>query len=140
MRSYPDASVLVSLFCDDANSQRAQAYLARHTPALILGDFATAEFAAAVARRVRMRELTRPEADGILEAFDSWWERTATSVETMAADIARIARWLRRPDLNLRAPDALNIALANRAGAVLVTFDIGMAAAARTLGIPVAEA
>jgi uncharacterized protein len=42
--------------------------------------------------------------------------------------------------LPLRAPDAIHIAMAQRVGAALVTFDRRMAAAARALGIAAAEA
>jgi uncharacterized protein len=45
---------------------------------------------------------------------------------------------LRRLDVNLRTPDALHIAIAQRLEATLVTFDWGMAAAARPLGMAVA--
>jgi predicted nucleic acid-binding protein len=41
----------------------------------------------------------------------------------------------RRLDLPLRTPDALNIAIAQRVGADLVTFDDRMVASARALGI-----
>ena len=42
---------------------------------------------------------------------------------------------VRRLDLGLRAPDALHIATARRLGATLFTFDLGMASAARMLGL-----
>ena len=40
-------------------------------------------------------------------------------------------------DLPLRTPDALNIAIAQRVGADLLTFDHKMAASARSLGTTV---
>jgi uncharacterized protein len=49
------------------------------------------------------------------------------------------ARFLRRLDLNLRAPDALNIAVAQRLGIAIATFDQRMAVAARRLGVPTAR-
>jgi len=47
---------------------------------------------------------------------------------------------LRRLDLNLRAPDAIHIAITERANATLVTFDLKMADSARSLGVAVASA
>jgi predicted nucleic acid-binding protein len=47
---------------------------------------------------------------------------------------------LRRLDLNIRTADALNIAIAQRVGAALVTFDQKLAASALTLGTPVEAA
>ena len=56
----------------------------------------------------------------------------------MTSDIAAADRILRRLDVNLRTPDALHIAIAERIGATLVTFDRQMEAGARALGMAVA--
>lgn len=69
-----------------------------------------------------------------------WAARAATRVETVAADIAAAAGFIRRLDLTLRTPDAVNIAIAQRAGAILATFDIRMAESAAALGLAVAPA
>jgi predicted nucleic acid-binding protein len=50
------------------------------------------------------------------------------------------ATFLRRLDLTLRTPDALNIAIAQRAASVLMTFDEKMAANAHALGTPLVAA
>jgi predicted nucleic acid-binding protein len=54
-------------------------------------------------------------------------------------DIAFAESLIRRLDLMLRTPDALNIAIAIRVGATLATFDVRMAEAARKLGAAVAD-
>ena len=84
-------------------------------PELIVSDFAAAEFASVIARAVR-------------------------KVEPRPADMVGAASFMRRLDLNLRTPDALNIAIAQRLAAELVTFDEKMAANARQLGVSVALA
>jgi predicted nucleic acid-binding protein len=66
--------------------------------------------------------------------------RTAASVEAGPADVAAGAAFLRRLEVNLRTPDAINIAIAQRVGATLVTFDTRMADSARALGCEVAPA
>jgi predicted nucleic acid-binding protein len=134
---YLDASVLVALFTQDALSSRAERYLTRTAPILLVGDFAAAEFASAIARRVRMRELKRNEAEIAFATFDIWIARATSRVETLASDISTAAAYIRRLDLSLRTPDALNIAI-ERLGAELATFDEKMAAAARALGLAVA--
>jgi uncharacterized protein len=59
---YLDASALVPLFANDALSERADAILRANQSTLIVSDFAAAEFASAIARRMRTRLLTIAEA------------------------------------------------------------------------------
>ncbi len=51
---YFDASVLVALLTNDPLTRRADALMRTRTPVLVVSDFAAAEFASAIARRVRM--------------------------------------------------------------------------------------
>ena len=104
----------------------------------VIADFAGAEFASAIARRVRTRESTLSDAQRDLADFDVWVERSARRVGISPADIAVATTFLRRLDLTLRTPDALHIAIVQRLDATLVTFDRRMADSARTLGIAVA--
>ena len=134
MSVYLDASVLVSLFIDDVFADRADKALRARVPALVVSDFAAAEFASAVAQYVRMGALTLGEAGEVLSDFDVWTERAATRVETLSADIRAAEGSLRRLDLTVRAPDAIHIATAQRIGAELATFDMKMAESARLLG------
>ena len=137
MSLYLDASVLVALFTSDALTARADAWLRARQPVVIVSDFAAAEFASAIARRVRTGELTADDARGVFATFDDWTARVAGRVETSPADVSTAAAYLRRLDLTLRTPDALNIAIAQRIGAELLTFDQKMAASASTLGLMV---
>ena len=66
-----------------------------------------------------------------------WGGRRA---QIQSRDITRAKTSVRAVDLTLRGPDASLIAIAERLGATLVTFDRRMAAAARTVGLPVAGA
>jgi uncharacterized protein len=70
----------------------------------------------------------------VFSSFDAWTARAAKRAETKAADVLAAAAFLRRLDLTLRTADALNIAIAQRLGVALVTFDQKMAASARLLG------
>jgi predicted nucleic acid-binding protein len=137
---YLDASLLVALFTNDPFTRRADGFLRSNVPALIVSDFAAAEFASAIARRVRTGEIAGAEARVAFAAFDAWTARACQRAEAGSADIAVAAAFLRQLDLALRTPDALNIAIAQRLGAVLATFDEKMAACARSLGVSVAEA
>lgn len=64
--------------------------------------------------------------------------RVVRNVELERGDVAIASSFLRRFDLNLRPPDALHIAIAQRLDAELATFDAGMAACAQALGIRLA--
>jgi uncharacterized protein len=134
---YFDASVLIALFTDDALAARADALLKAGLTTVLVSDFAAVEFASAIARRVRAGEMSTAAAHAALSAFDAWTAQETVRVETRSADFANAAAALRRLDLALRAGDVVNVAIAQRIGADLATFDAQMAAAARTLGITV---
>jgi predicted nucleic acid-binding protein len=135
---YLDASVLVSLLTAEPFSDRADAFVLAASGPLLVSDFAEAEFASVIARRVRIRESTFSDAQQDLSDFDLWVARSARRVEISPADVAAATTFLRPLDLTLRTPDALHIAIAQRFGATLVTFDQRMADSARTLGVAVA--
>ena len=133
MRLYLDASVLVALFTDEPFTESIQAFLRTSSPVLIVSDFAAAEFASAIARRLRMGVITRGDARHIFSTFDIWSAQSATCELTASADLVCATAFLRRLDLTLRAPDAINIAIAQRVDAELATFDKNMATSARKL-------
>ncbi|MFL5115015.1 MAG: type II toxin-antitoxin system VapC family toxin [Microvirga sp.] len=139
MSVYLDASILVALFTPDTLSARVDANFRSTADAAVVGDFAAAEFASAVARKVRTGELTEMNARAVFSEFDEWVARLGAMAEVRSADLVMAARFLRRLDLNLRAPDALNIAVAQRLGIAIATFDQRMAVAARRLGVPTAR-
>jgi predicted nucleic acid-binding protein len=136
VRVYLDASVLVTLLMVDTLTARADKFLRTSAPILIISDFAAAEFASAVARRVRTGDITTDEARQGFSAFDSWTSLATQRAETTAEDVRASEGFLRRLDLTLRTADALNIAIAQRVRAALATFDRSMAASARALGVP----
>ena len=138
MKVYFDASILVAIITNDLHSARAEAFLRATSPIPVVSDFATAEFTAVVARRVRNRDLNRREAQHAFANFDRWRQGVGENLDTTAADMRMADAILRRLEHNLRAPDALNIVLAQRVGAMLATFDIGMAKVASALGLAVA--
>ena len=138
MKLYLDTSVLVALLTRDPQTSRAFRYLNDITPNLIVSDYAAAELASAIARRVRVGELTVDAARTAFATFDGFLPEAVQRVETSSADIKNAERFLRRLDLVLRAPDAIHIAIAQRIDAPLVTFDEKMANSARMLKVEVA--
>ena len=130
---YLDASALVPFFVEESHSERAEAFLRSSSAALVVSDFAAAEFASAIARRRRMGDLTLAGARNIFDVFDRWAAERAQRVETTSRDVASAERFLRRLDMTLRTADALNIALAMRLGTTIITFDRRMAENAHAL-------
>jgi predicted nucleic acid-binding protein len=137
---YADASLLVALLAPDVFNGRARRYLSDHRPTLLISDFAAAEFASVIAKRVRTRDMSPADAALAFSAFDAWSARLGARLELARADMARAEALIRRLDLSLRTPDALNIAMAERHGASLATFDRGMATAATAVGLALAPA
>jgi uncharacterized protein len=138
---YLDTSVLAGLFIEaDVFAGRAARFFAETDETLVVSDFVAAEFASVVARVTRMNTISEIEARAIFDGFDAWRTRFAEQEDAISADIQAAATIIRHLDLNLRAPDAINLAIARRVGASLVTFDLRMAANAAALGIAVAAA
>ena len=138
MSVYLDASILVALFTRDAFTERANEFLDTELPVLVVSDFAAAEFASAVARLMRINQITGPETRAILANFDSWKLRVADTTGILSSDVTTAASFIRRLDLPLRTADAINIAIAQRIDATLVTFDVKMGDSARAVGVLVA--
>ena len=137
LKLYLDACVLVSLFTQDSWSQRASTLLRQHIGEVCVSDFVSLEVTSAISRLVRMKLMEKAKAHIAFSRFDLWVARTPTYAETIPTDITAAKAALRRLDLPLRSGDALNIAIADRIGASLATFDEKMAEAARVLGLTV---
>jgi predicted nucleic acid-binding protein len=134
---YLDASVLVALFVADVWAVRIESVLRARSPVLLVSDFAAAEFASAISRHVRTGSMEAETARRVFVTFDAWTARAAQRAITTSADVAVAAAFLRRLDLPLRTPDALNIAIAQRVATALMTFDEKIAASAKALGMSV---
>jgi predicted nucleic acid-binding protein len=136
---YLDTSVAVPLLLPDAFADRALRFLAGISADLIVSDFVATEFASVVGIRLRSKLLSAADARTVLTNLDVWIARSAQRVELDPLDIRSAEAMLRRLDLVLRAPDAINIAVAQRMGADLATFDRRMADNAGKLGIRLAK-
>ncbi len=136
MSIYLDASVIVSLFVNDAFQQRADAAFRSRPDSIVVSNFAAAEFASSIARRVRMQEMTASQARDAFADLDRWVVSDVQWVDASPFDITTATNYMRRLDLPLRAPDAIHIAMTLRLGAELATFDARMAECARALGAP----
>lgn len=135
---YFDASLLVSMFVHDPLSARADAYIASANPTATVSDFASAEFASALGVKLRRGELDTTKVRAVLADFDGWRSRGTVGCELTNADVVTADAILRRFDLPLRAPDAMHLAIAQRLGVPIATFDVQMALSAGALGVTLA--
>ncbi|HEX5326911.1 MAG TPA: type II toxin-antitoxin system VapC family toxin [Acetobacteraceae bacterium] len=119
----------------DSHTEAIRDYLRIELPVLGISDFASAEFASVVTRRVRMAELAVEQADRLLNVYDGWVAANTEQLGVEPTDIRVATTFVRRFDLGLRAPDALHIAICQRLQVPLLTFDTRQAAAASHLGI-----
>ena len=127
---YLDVNVIVPLFAIDPLNERAEKALRGLHNDLIVSNFSRGGvFRRDRAPRADARSARRRSADGVSN-FDTWCARHTRLVEIDGSDIAGATGLMRRLDLSLRTPDALHIAMVQRAGCKLLTFDRTMATAA----------
>jgi len=132
---YLDASALLPLFIEEARTNRAHECLRGNV--LIISDFAIAEFSSGVARRTQVGEINESGAASVFAALDAWTVNATRREALTAGDVNAAISLVRRLDLGLRTPDAINIAIAQRCEATLLTFDEKMARSAHSLGMTV---
>jgi predicted nucleic acid-binding protein len=132
---YLDASALLPLFIQETTTSRAHELLRGNI--LVISDFAVAEFSSGVARRTRLGEVNYSGASAVFAALDAWMSSAARRESLTTGDVGVAISLVRRLDLGLRAPDAINIAITQRCEAQLLTFDEKMARSARSVGITV---
>ena len=104
MSVYLDASVLVPIFMQEQFTARAEQFLRSNPQILMISNFAAAEFASALARRVRTNELLAERARSAFTAFDTWTRSATERIDISAADVLTAEAFIRRLDLPLRTP------------------------------------
>ncbi len=112
MNLYLDASALLPLFIEE--DRTGQAHESLRNNVLIISDVAIAEFSSGVARRARLGEINDSGAAGVFAALDAWTLRATRREMLTTGDVILAISLVRRLELGLRAPDAVNIAIAQR--------------------------
>ena len=135
---YLHTSFLTPLFREEATTAKVAKFLSRQSPGtLAVSTWASVEFASLISRDVRMGAITASQGRKLIAEFASMM---ATSLviwipNARAFDLAR--EYVAQFATQLRAPDALHLAVAHINGAASVaTLDNGMLAAAKKLKIP----
>lgn len=134
---YLDASVLLPLLVADVHTPSVVAWHSDLGATLIVSDLANLEVSAVLSRSLRIGRLTQDSAKSALLDFDAV-RANCERLSHGAADFALAERIVRDFSTKLAAADALHLASAKNAGAMLATLDARLAGAARRQGIEVA--
>ncbi|NEX18484.1 MAG: VapC toxin family PIN domain ribonuclease [Halochromatium sp.] len=133
---YFDTSALLPYYRTESDSDVIQSLLAAQNTPVLISQLAQVEFASALARWVRMGELSEPQANLVEHAFheDLVSERFLVQPVEMA-HFERALHWLANRNTALRTLDVLQLACAERPNTILVTLDTVMRASANYLGL-----
>lgn len=137
---YLDTSAMVSLFIREQRTELVQQLVSEAAEQIAISDLTIGEFGAAMSSNVRTDRLTVDEATIAIERADIWAASPcATRINVTAADMRVATLHVRRFELGLLFPDAVHLALSDRAKVTLVTGDKRQANAARFLGSSMIE-
>ena len=131
MTLYVDSSALVKRYVDEPESALAERLL------LADPDWLTANHTFVEVMLTLARRLAPADLGSARQAFEADWSRTL--VVAVDADVCRRAAVIGM-ETETRTLDALHLAAAERAGGHqlrMLTFDVRLADAARSLGFPV---
>ncbi len=133
---YFDTSAVLPYYRQEHASDRVQALLESQTSPVLISHLTEVEVASALARWVRMGELSEPQANRIESAFHddvSHGRFTLCSIES--AFYRRASHWIGTRKTSLRTLDALHLACAEHHRALLVSEDEALVSAAIFFGI-----
>ena len=139
MIRYCDTSFLAPLLRGEASSQLIRPFLnAVPTGELALSHWTKLEMSSALARDVRMGILSAVQATHLETSFAALVTNVFTVITPEVVDFERAQRYIRRYETQLRAGDALHLAIAhNRNADEIYSLDKGLLAAGKLLGLPV---
>ena len=134
---YLDTSFLTPLFREEATSSKVAAFLARQSVgAMAVSKWTSVEFSSLVSRDVRMGALTVAQARRLIAEFDAMVADALILLTPTANDFMLAQQYVANFSTNLRAPDALHLAVAHNNDAEFVaTLDEGMLFAAKKLKV-----
>jgi len=135
MATYLDTSVLVPLFFREAGTPAARLEIEQESSHWV-SHWTLAEFSSAVAFKLRSAQVDAATASTARRLFAELVASRLTVVDVLREDFANAAVLCEStPAPGLRTPDALHLAIAQRLGLVIVSFDQALTQAARLQGL-----
>lgn len=132
MSGYLDTAVLVAALTNEPATSAVQTWLGK-TGGLATSRWAITEFSSALALKVRTGHLSEPQRRATLEMLPTLLA-TSRMLAFTDVDFHRAADYINAPEINIRAGDALHLAIASRHALPLWTLDHQLKAAGVKLG------
>lgn len=133
---YLDTSILVCALTNEARTAEVQNWIAQQEPSrLTISDWVVTEVSSAFSIKLRTGQLTPTQRAASLAQFTQLATDTFHMLPFEPAAFRSAARFCNQDVLNLRAGDALHVALCAVHGATLCTLDKRLGQAAPQLGV-----
>jgi predicted nucleic acid-binding protein len=133
---YLDTSLLVAALTNELETGRMQAWLGEQEPGrLAISDWVFTEFSAALSTKLRTGQIKTAHRAGALAMFSRLSASSFTMLVVSGLQFRTAARFADHHTLNLRASDALHLAICADYGATLCTLDRRLSKAGPALGV-----
>jgi len=134
---YLDTSLIVAALVNEEASERASAFLweAVNTTRVVVSDWTLTEFSSAIALKIRTGQLNSDYQAEIQNVFDGLVMETFELIPVERRHFLLAAKLAAQRNVNLRASDALHLAISEETRTELVTLDRRMAEAGAALEI-----
>lgn len=132
---YLDTSILISALVEEPRSRDADEVLTYPGETIWISDWSMTEAASALSLKLRSNSIDEPTRRAARRHLEMLGRESLNQVSVEPSDFRRAAALCDHHALKLRAGDALHLAIAERIGVELYTFDEDRAAAGVTLGI-----
>ena len=136
MSFYLDTSAIISALIREGRTDSVHSWLASQDPdALMISDWVVSEISAALSLKLRTREIDPPLRAAALASFQKQFADRLLVAPVTPSHFRTAARFCDQHGLELRAADALHLAVSADYGATLVTLDRILADSGAPLGV-----